>query len=67
VDYGERYLIDSSAGMKGTVRMLGAGFGFTANVGSSLDARLTVAWPLMDTAQTSAGSVRFYFGIGAQF
>jgi len=67
VDYGELYLKAPSTGAKGTVRMLGAGFGFTANVGSSLDARLTVACPLMNTAQTSAGSVRIYFGIGAQF
>jgi hemolysin activation/secretion protein len=67
VDYGERYLLESAAGRKPTVRMWGTGFGLTANIGSRYDLRFTAAWPLLDTPLSRAGQPRFYFSIGAQF
>jgi hemolysin activation/secretion protein len=72
VDYGEVYRLDPTPGsVFSSQQMLGVGSGFTANIGSHLDARLTVAWPLLtDKASptgASAGSVIVYFGIGAQF
>jgi hypothetical protein len=38
----------------------------TANIGSHLDGRVTVAWPLIAHAGESAG-VHVYFGVGGQF
>ena len=67
MDYGEIYLLDPPAGNSGIQRFLGTGFGLTANIGSHVDGRLTIAWPLLTTAGTSAGDVHIYFGIGAQF
>ena len=72
LDYGEIYRLDPTPGITAaSQQMLGVGSGVTANIGSHLDARLTVAWPLLtDTASPSgaaAGSIIVYFGIGAQF
>lgn len=72
VDYGEVYRLDPTPGSSFTSQqMLGVGSGVTANIGSHLDARLTVAWPLLtDRASptgAAAGSIHVYFGIGAQF
>jgi hypothetical protein len=38
----------------------------TANIGSHVDGRVTVAWPLIGHAGEPAG-VHIYFGLGAQF
>ncbi|MDD5138775.1 MAG: helix-turn-helix domain-containing protein [Verrucomicrobiales bacterium] len=72
VDYGEVYRLDPTPGTSSSRQQLvGVGSGITANIGSHLDARLTVAWPLLtDTASPSGasdGSIIVYFGIGAQF
>jgi len=72
VDYGQVYRLDASPGSTANeVSLLGVGGGVTANIGSHLDARLTLAWPLLtDTASpagASAGSLIVYFGLGAQF
>jgi len=68
VDYGEVYRLDPTPGTSVmSVEYLGVGSGVTANIGSHLDARLTVAWPLLTTPTTAAGSIIVYFGIGAQF
>lgn len=67
MDYGETYLNDATAGGKGRQQFWGAGCGLTASIGTHLDARLTVAWPLLATAQTPVGDFHVYFGVGAQF
>jgi hemolysin activation/secretion protein/AraC-like DNA-binding protein len=72
VDYGEVYRLDPTPGSTfASQQLLGVGSGVTANIGSHMDARLTVAWPLLtDKASptgASAGSIIVYFGIGAQF
>ena len=72
VDYGEVYRLDPLPGFVfSRQQLLGVGSGLTANLGSHLDARLMVAWPLLtDRASptgTATGNIHVYFGIGAQF
>jgi hemolysin activation/secretion protein len=68
VDYGEVYRLDSTAGYSTTsASLLGVGWGVTANIGSHLDARVTMAWPLLSNAAVPGGSAYVYFAIGAQF
>jgi hemolysin activation/secretion protein/AraC-like DNA-binding protein len=66
-DYGEIYDIDSFPNGAKNLNYWGAGFGVTASIGSHLDARLTVAWPLISQNLASAGTTQVYFGVGAQF
>jgi hemolysin activation/secretion protein/AraC-like DNA-binding protein len=68
VDYGEIYLLDkSSATTSDRAQFCGVGWNLTANIGNHLDARLTIAFPLIATTMTQAGDVHVYFGVGAQF
>jgi hemolysin activation/secretion protein/AraC-like DNA-binding protein len=68
MDYGEAYLLEKPAGgASDRARLWGAGWSLTANIGTHLDARLTIACPLLATALTPVGDVHFYFGVGAQF
>jgi hemolysin activation/secretion protein/AraC-like DNA-binding protein len=73
-DYGQIYRIDSFPNGANSVNYWGAGFGVTANIGNHLDARLTVAWPLLTDPllspagkSTAAGNIHVYFALGAQF
>ncbi|MGA2279252.1 MAG: helix-turn-helix domain-containing protein [Verrucomicrobiota bacterium] len=67
LDYGRIYLLaQPSSGSNSHESFCGAGWAVTANIGSHLDGRLTVAWPLISHAGESDG-VHVYFGIGAQF
>jgi hemolysin activation/secretion protein len=65
-DYGERYLINA-AGRAASLPQWGAGFGGTLSVSDWLEARLQVAFALLDTPLTTAGSMHLYFSVGAQF
>ncbi len=71
VDYGHVYDIgEIHSPYSDSVALLGVGSGVTANIGSHLDARLTMAWPLLTdkpNGGTSAGNMHIYFGLGAQF
>jgi hemolysin activation/secretion protein/AraC-like DNA-binding protein len=68
VDYGEIYLLDrSSESTSDRMKFCGVGCSLTANIGNHLDARLTIAFPLITTTLTEAGNVHVYFGVGAQF
>jgi outer membrane protein assembly factor BamA len=68
MDYGETYLLQKiSATSSDAARFWGFGTSLTANIGSHLDGRLTVAFPLLATAVTPAWDVHVYFGVGAQF
>jgi len=68
VDYGEAYLLEQPApGTSNHARLWGVGWNLTANIGSHLDARVTVACPLLATAMTATGDVHVYFGVGIQF
>ncbi len=67
VDYGQRFLLDSDAGGDPTRSLLGTGFGLSANINNRVDMRIAVGWPLLDSANTSAGDPRVYFSLGGQF
>ena len=68
MDYGEIYLLHkASAASKDAMQFWGVGTSLTANIGSHLDARLTLAFPLLATATTPANDFHFYFGVGCQF
>ena len=67
LDYGQIYdLGNVPAGYTTREDLCGTGFGVNANIGTHLDGRVTVAWPLI-VHPGEASSVRVYFGIGAQF
>jgi len=67
LDYGRIYLLaQPPPGSSGHESFCGAGWAVTANIGSHVDGRVTVAWPLIGHAGESDG-VHIYFGIGAQF
>jgi hemolysin activation/secretion protein/AraC-like DNA-binding protein len=67
LDYGRIYLLaQPPPGSDSRKSFCGAGWAMTANIGSHLDGRLTVAWPLISHAGESDG-VHIYFGVGAQF
>lgn len=63
MDYGEAYH-ESFAGHES---LWGAGCAGTATIGDHLDARLTLAWALLDRDPIRAGDFRIYFALGAQF
>jgi hemolysin activation/secretion protein/AraC-like DNA-binding protein len=68
VDYGQLYRLDPTPGFSTTrASLLGVGWGVTANIGSHLDARVSMAWPLMSSAVIPGGSAYVYFAVGAQF
>lgn len=75
-DYGERYVYTAkattadgvpTADFAPTVRMWGAGMGVTGTIGSTIDFRAALAFPLLSTAQITAGTPRIYFGLAAHF
>jgi hemolysin activation/secretion protein len=71
MDYGQATLIDRpvspTAFTDFTYTQWGTGLGFLLNVGENFDARLTLAWALIGTPTTSAGTAQAYFSVGAQF
>ena len=67
MDYGEIYRLHPQLGAGSRGSFWGAGWALVANIGTHLDARLTVACPLLATTTTPAGDIHFYFGVGAQF
>jgi hemolysin activation/secretion protein len=67
MDYGETYLLEPSRGSSGRQKFWGVGWGATVNIGSHLDGRVSIAWPLTATPQTRAGDLHLYFGVGGQF
>ena len=66
LDYGRIYDLEKVPGTSSqSANYCGTGFGFTANIGSHLDGRLTIAWPLISHENES--NYRVYLGVGAQF
>jgi hemolysin activation/secretion protein len=66
-DYGQRYLLKPNPGAKECRSLSGAGFALQANVNNHFDTRITVGWPLENSANTKSGEPRVYFTIGGQF
>ena len=67
VDVGQRFYIESAAVASAKNTLWGAGFGLSANINNRVDAKLTVAWPFADSANTEARHPRANLSIGAQF
>ena len=67
MDYGEIYRLHPQLDAASRESFLGVGWTLAANIGSHLDARLTVACPLVATTTTPVDDVHIYFGVGAQF
>jgi hemolysin activation/secretion protein/AraC-like DNA-binding protein len=87
MDYGRVYLLDGGyfaqvaylngppagriPGDPTVLEFWGTGFSLTANIGSHLDARFTLAFPLANPGVLKGWSplddLRFYFAVGAQF
>jgi hemolysin activation/secretion protein len=67
MDYGETCLLEPASGSSGRQKFWGAGWAATVSLGSHVDGRVSMAWPLTDSPHTQAGDVHLYFGIGAQF
>jgi hemolysin activation/secretion protein len=67
MDYGQTSLIDRPTTENLTFPEWGTGFGFYLTAGEHFDARLSLAWALMDTPTARAGSALAYFSVGAQF
>jgi hemolysin activation/secretion protein len=67
MDYGETYLLKKVSAASTTTQFCGCGWALTANIGSHLDGRLAMAFPLISTQTTTAGDFHFYFAVGAQF
>jgi hemolysin activation/secretion protein len=67
LDYGRTYLLARPPpGSKSHESFCGVGWSVTANIGSHMDGRLTLAWPLINRANEYNG-VHVYFGVGGQF
>ena len=76
MDYGQIYSLDggvfgSAPGNPNQLDFWGTGWSLTANIGSHLDARLAMAFPLLDPLGMSNWSplhdMHVYFAVGGQF
>ena len=67
VDYGQRYLLFPSSGASRTRSLMGSGFGLSANINNHVEARVNVAWPVFNSANTRAGLPVAHFALGVQF
>lgn len=67
MDYGQLYDYKRISGSWPAYSEWGTGIGFFFTAGEHVDARLTLAWALLDAPNTRAGSARAYFAIGVQF
>ena len=65
MDYGQLYQLDQKP--SNAVKYWGFGTSLTANIGNHIDARLTMALPVLTTASTPSWDFHFYFGVGCQF
>ena len=67
LDYGQAFLIDRPTTANLAYSQCGTGVSFFLSIGEHVDARLTVAWALLNTPTTAAGSAQGYFSVGSQF
>jgi hemolysin activation/secretion protein len=67
MDYGEVFNSLAQEPILTHLDYWGAGVGVTAAIGSHLDAKIIVGWPLLNKPIVKAGETHVYFSIGAQF
>ena len=66
-DFGQRYLLQTAKNTPSTRTLLGYGLSLSANINNHFEAKIALAWPLFESANTAAGSPRANFTIGGQF
>lgn len=67
VDVAQRFSMQSGGPSDPFRTLAGAGVGLSASVNDHFDARITLAVPLTDSANTQARDARLYFQVGGQF
>ena len=66
MDYADTFLLDPN-GRPSHTPLWGTGCGVVGDIGSTWEARLLFAWPLLNTDTSEAGQIRISFGLSAQF
>ncbi len=73
LDYGQLFTYSTTPQTPKSIEFMGAGCGLTASIGSHLDARVMLAWPVMNPFPKSIANnyggdgMHVYFGAGGQF
>jgi hemolysin activation/secretion protein len=67
MDYGQLYWLQKTPFVGESKSFWGYGGGITANIGTHMDGRVAIAFPLIASPDTPAGAVQVYFGVGVQF
>jgi hemolysin activation/secretion protein len=67
MDGGEVYNYSRPSQTNPDIAQWGTGLGFYFTAGEHIDARLTLAWALLDTPTTSAGEAQAYFSVNVQY
>jgi hemolysin activation/secretion protein/AraC-like DNA-binding protein len=65
-DYGKGYQRDQSPGQSIDQSLLGAGVGVNFHFGSHMESHILIAWPLENSAFSTAGRERISFSVSAQ-
>jgi hemolysin activation/secretion protein/AraC-like DNA-binding protein len=65
-DYGEGYDLDLAAGQNTDQALWGAGMGVNFHLGSYVESHILIAWPLLNSAYSTAGRERISFSLSAQ-
>lgn len=66
-DFGQGFLMEPASDGVSHRSLWGAGFGLSANINNHTDARMVIAWPLIQSANTVRAEPRACFTIGCQF
>jgi hemolysin activation/secretion protein len=66
-DYGEGYQLDQGAAQNTDQSLWGAGVGLNFHFGSHVESHVLIAWPLENSAFSTAGRARISFSVSAQF
>ncbi len=67
LDAGQAFYLDDVPWVETERFVWSTGFGLTANINNRIDVKITVGWPLADSANTQAYEPRVHFALGGQF
>ncbi len=65
-DYGEGYQLVQGAAQNSNQSLWGAGVGLNFHFGSHVESHALIAWPLLNSAFSTAGRARIMFSLSAQ-
>jgi hemolysin activation/secretion protein len=66
MDFAQLFQLDSAA-VADRRELWGTGFGVSASINNAMDLKITVGWPLLETANSGRGEPRATVSIGGQF